>query len=159
MASERAAALADDLAAANADAIALAHACGDGDWAVVVPGEEWPVGVVLHHVAEGYAQSLRWIRAMACGEGVPETAEEIDRANAAHAARALGATVDETVALLQSQGVQLEAALRGLTDEELDRTAPFGPAAGRFFATADLAPVTARHAREHVAHARAAMAG
>jgi DinB family protein len=159
MANERAVALADAFAAANGEAVGFARRCSDGDWAVRVPGEEWTVGVVLHHVAEGHAQGTRWIRAMASGEGVPETAEEIDRANAAHAAAAATATPAETVALLEEYGARLEAALRDLTDEELDRRAPFGPAGGQSFATADLAPVMARHAREHVAHARAAASG
>lgn len=148
MASERAAALADEFAAANEDAVAFSRTCSKEDWSVVVPGEEWTVGVVLHHVAEAHAQGLRWISSMACGDGVPATAEEIDRVNAAHAARASEATPGETVALLEEEGARLEAALRGLTDAELDRPAPFGPAGGRVFPTADLAAVMARHVRE-----------
>ena len=57
-----------------------------------VPGEDWPVGVVLHHIAEGHGQASRWLQAMSSGEGVPETAEDIDRANAAHAVRAESVT-------------------------------------------------------------------
>ena len=63
----------------------------------------------------------------------------------------------ETVALLEVNGVVLAEALRGLSDEELDRTAPFGPAGGRRLPTVDLAAVAARHTREHLAHARGAV--
>jgi hypothetical protein len=47
-----------------------------------VPGEEWTVGVTLHHIAETYENSRRWVEAMARGDGVSETADMIDRASA-----------------------------------------------------------------------------
>ena len=159
MASERAAALADDFAAANAEAVSFARACPTEAWRRTVPGEGWTVGVTVHHIAESLEQSCRWVAAMARGEGVADTADMIDRANAAHAARAGSATPTETVALLEDSGALLEAVLRGCSDEELDRRAPFGPAGGAVFPTADLAAVPARHTREHLAHARAAAAG
>ena len=158
MVSERAAALADDFAAANAEAAAFARSCPTEAWARPVPGEEWTVGVTLHHIAESYAQSRRWVAAMAGGEGVTETADMIDQANAAHAERAGSATPAETVALLEESGALLEAELRACSADELDRRAPFGPAGGMMFPTADLAAVPARHTREHLAHARAAAA-
>jgi hypothetical protein len=159
MASERAAGLADDFAAANAEALAFARSCREEAWARPVPGEGWPVGVVLHHIAEGHQNVVRWLEGMARGDGVTDTAEEIDRANAAHAARAGSVSATETAALLGANGARLEALLRAFSDEELDRSAPFGPAGGRPFPTVDLAAVAAQHTREHLAHARAAAAG
>ncbi len=159
MANERAVALADDFAAANAEAVTFARTCSAEAWVLPVPGEDWTVGVVIHHIAESHDSGARWLAGMARGEGVPDTAEEIDRANAAHALRAASATPAETVALLMDGGTRLEALLRALSDEELDRSAPFGPAGGRAFPTIDLAAVPARHTREHLAHARAAAAG
>jgi hypothetical protein len=159
MVSERAATMADDFATANGEAVAFARTCNADAWKVSVPGEEWTVGVVLHHIAESYGTSAHWLAGMACGEGVPETAEEIDRANAVHAVEAASATPAATVALLMEGGARLEALLRALSDEELDRSAPFGPAGGRAFPTVDLAAVPAQHTREHLDHARAAAAG
>jgi hypothetical protein len=156
MASERAAALADEFAAANAEAVAFAQSCPADRWARTVPGEGWTVGVVMHHIAESHENSRRWVEEMARGHGVPESADMIDEANAAHAVRAAAATPAETATLLEDAGAALEAVLRGCSDEELDRTAPFGPAGGRMFPTAELAAVPARHTREHLAHARAA---
>ena len=153
MGSERAAALAEDFAAANADALSFARSCRAEEWAVTVPGEGWSVGVVLHHIAESHADGVRWLRGMACGAGVAESAEDIDRANVAHAVRAEAVGPDQTVALLEANGALMEATLRGLGDEELARRAPFGPAGGRELATEDLAVVPARHTREHLAHA------
>ena len=158
MAGERAKELADDFAAANEDALAFARRCTEREWTLSVPGEGWSVGVLLHHIAEGHAHGTRWLQGMARGEGVAETAEDIDRVNAAHAVRAEAVGPAETMALLEVNGDLLEEALRGLSDEDLDRTAPFGPAGGRQLPTGDLAVVGARHTREHLAHARDAVA-
>lgn len=159
MTSERSRVFADDFAVANADCLDFVRSCSEDQWQLAVPGEGWSVGVVLHHVAEGHEHGLRWLESMARGTGVADSAEEIDRANAAHAVRAEDVGPDETLALLESNGAALEAALRALTDEELDRCAPFGPAGGRELPTSDLAPVAARHAREHLAHAQVAVTG
>lgn len=149
--------LADELAAVNAQVLAFARGCSAADWVVVVPGEGWSVGVVLHHVAEGYALNGRWLESMAGGSPVDDTAEGIDAANAEHAWRAAAAGRDETVALLEENGARLEALLRALSDEQLDATAPFGPAGGRTLPAVQLAAVAARHPGEHLAHARAAL--
>jgi hypothetical protein len=157
MASERADEIADDFAAANAEALAFVRSCSEEQWQHTVPGEGWTVGVVLHHIAEGHGHGLRWLESMARGDGVTDSAAEIDRTNAAHAARAEGATPAETLVLLESNAAELEAALRALSDDELDRCAPFGPAGGRELPTVDFAMVAARHTREHLAHARGAV--
>jgi hypothetical protein len=139
--------------------LAFVRSCSEEQWLRTVPDEGWTVGVVLHHVAEGHQQGLRWLDSMARGDGVADTAEDIDRANSAHAVRAEGVGPAETLVLLESNGAALETALRALTDEELGRCAPFGPAGGRELPTVELAVVAARHAREHLAHARAAVNG
>jgi hypothetical protein len=158
MASERAVALADDLAAANAEVMAFVRGCTDAEWKTAVPEEGWPVGVVLHHIAVGHGHGVRWLRDMAGGQGVTESAEDIDRENADHAVRMEAVGPDETLALLEQNGAQLEATLRALSDEDLVRTAPFGPAGGRVMPVEALAAVGARHAREHLGHARSAVA-
>jgi uncharacterized damage-inducible protein DinB len=158
MPSERAVALADEFAAANAEAMDFVRRCSDGGWKTTVPAEGWSVGVVLHHIAVGHGHGVRWLRDMAGGEGVTDTAEDIDRENALHAVRMEGVGKDETLALLEQNGAQLESALRALRDEELERTAPFGPAGGRVMPVEALAAVGARHTLEHLGHARNAVA-
>ncbi len=158
MASERSGALADDFAWANAEAVAFARSCSEDAWMRPVPGEGWTVGVVLHHIAESHGNTRRWVEEMAQGDGVTDTADTIDEANAAHAVRAASVTPTETVSLLEDNGARLAATLRALSDEELDRSAVFGPAGGRAFPTFELASVPARHTREHLSHARSAAA-
>ena len=157
MPSERAAALADEFAAANDAAIAFAESCSESQWRTVVPGEEWTVGVVLHHVAGGPRPGARWLRFMTAGEGVADTGDDIDRHNVTHAEQWSDVSVADTVALLRDNGQRTEALLRALTDEELDRTAPFGPAGGQLFPVAQLAVVASRHPRGHLAHAQEAL--
>jgi hypothetical protein len=157
MASKRGTVLADAFAAANDEAVTFARSCTDEQWAIVVPGEEWTVGVVLHHIGEGNTNVLRWLDAMASGQAVTDTAEIIDERNVEHAGRTAAVGREETADLLTATGTHLEARLRSLSDEELDRTAPFGPAGGRSMPTEALAEVTARHVRGHLEHARAAV--
>ena len=156
--SDRAQALANDFALANEEALTFARSCTDEQWALTVPGEGWTVGVVLHHIAESHAQTLRWLGDMTSGRGVSDTAAGIDEVNAAHAERARSVDQAKTAALLQVNGTRLEAALRGLNDVELDQNSAFGPAGGRPLPTEQLAAVAARHTREHLSHAQGAVA-
>jgi hypothetical protein len=158
MPSERAASLADEFVAANDAVIAFARSCSEEQWKTVVPGEGWTVGVVLHHIAEGHAQGVRWLTAMAAGDGVTDTGDDIDRHNVTHAEKWADVSVADTVALLEENGELMERCLRQLSDEELDRTAPFGPAGGQPLLVVQLAAVSSGHSRGHLSHAREAIA-
>lgn len=158
MASERANELADDFAAANEEVIEFAQSRTPAQWQTEVPGESWTVGVVLHHIAEGHANGLRWLTAMVAGDAVTDTQLDIDDRNVDHAERSADVTTADTVDLLRSNGALLEDALRSLSDEDLARTAAFGPADGRALPVEQLALVTAGHARGHLQHARDALA-
>ncbi|HEY1653093.1 MAG TPA: maleylpyruvate isomerase N-terminal domain-containing protein [Acidimicrobiales bacterium] len=96
--------MADDFVQANEEALALARSCTDEQWVRTVGGEGWTVGVVLHHIAEGHANTLRWLGDMASGRGVSDTADEIDRVNAAHAVQSESARQAETAELLLGNG-------------------------------------------------------
>jgi hypothetical protein len=152
----------DELAAAvlaAADEVTgFARGLRPGEWEAVVPGEEWPVGVLVHHVAEGFYLCRGWVASLAAGRPVADTAEQIDADNAAHAQRVEGVGVDEAVAEVERAAAALAGLLRTLDDEALERTAPFGPAGGRPSSAGRMAEVGAAHARDHLAHARAALA-
>jgi hypothetical protein len=148
--------LADDFSATNAEVIAFAESCSEDQWWTVVPGEDWTVGVVLHHIAEGHAQGLRWLSTMARGEAVTDSSDDIHGRNVEHASRCSDISIADTVTLLRENGAAMEAALRQLTDEELTTMAPFGPADGRPLPVGEMAAVAARHPRGHLDHAREA---
>lgn len=130
--------------------------CDDQQWAATVPGEEWPVGVVLHHIAEGFGLGQSWVLALSRGQAITMTGEDIDETNAAHAA-ACTADKDETAADLRRASAELVATLQSLDDGAWASTAPFGPAGGREVAVADMAAICIGHARGHLESARAAL--
>jgi hypothetical protein len=159
--SERAEALASQFEAAYNELIAAIEACTDSQWHTRCPDEERSVGVVAHHVAGALRAAAGWVRTVVAGQPLPPlTAEYIDQLNAQHAERHSGHSRDETVALLRQNGQEAAALVRGLSDDELDRTgsAPlFGPT-----------PVTAAnivkgtliaHTKQHLRSIRAALQG
>jgi hypothetical protein len=157
MPEETSAELADDFAAANAEVIAFARSCTPTQWLTPVPGEEWTVGVVIHHIAEGHAQGVRWSTAMVRGDPVVDTVHDIDQRNVDHAERERTCTVARTIALLEENGAQAESVLRSLSADDLVQTAPFGPAGGQVLPAGAFAAVFAGHARGHLAHAQDAV--
>ena len=104
MPSERGAALADDFAAANADAIAFARSCNGRTSGLC------PCRVKSGPSASSSTTSRKGTGRAALaagderGQGVTDTAEDIDRANAAHAAAAGSVGPAETIALLTERG-------------------------------------------------------
>jgi hypothetical protein len=149
---------ADALEAANAELIALAESCSAEQWSTLVPGENWPVSVLVHHCALGHDVSTSWLRQMVEAGTVPGTPEELDTTNAQHAAEFADVGVAETVELLRRTGASAAAYLRTLTDEELGREAVFGPAGGGTFTVDRFAGVLSRHPLTHLGHARQALA-
>ncbi len=55
---------------------------------------------------------------------MPDSADDIDRAIVAQAARAVGVTPAETVTLLEANGARLIETLSALRDEDLDCSTP-----------------------------------
>lgn len=149
-------AIARDFEEANADAIAFAEGCTAAQWSAMVAGEDWPVGVVLHHIATGHVQMLGWLGLARGGEEIGKTAAEIDADNARHAIDFAGVIPGETVRELRRNGAALASCIRSLDAGELAGSVSFGPAEGREVTTEALASVSARHCRAHLADAREA---
>jgi hypothetical protein len=155
----RAAALADRLEQGARALAALAASLSDDEWRSAVPGDGRSVGVVVHHVANVYPIEVELAYSIA--RGVPirgVTMATVDEINAAHAADYATVTRDVAVALLLRNSSAAAAAIRALTDSELDRAAPASLYAD--------APVTCqfvledhavRHSYHHLARIRAAL--
>jgi hypothetical protein len=120
---ERAEALAGKFEAENNELIATVEAASDEQWAAVTSDEGWSVGVVAHHVGGGHPLIAGLVGALASGADLPAlTAEQLDQANAQHAQDSANCTKDETLEMLRSGGSAAAAAVRGLSDEQLDIT-------------------------------------
>jgi hypothetical protein len=117
------------------------------------------VGVIVHHVASVYPIEVDLARTIASGKAVTEvTWEVVGALNAKHASDQKGVTKAATLELLRQNSQEAGAAVRELTDEQLDRAAPFSLSYG--------APVTAqfviedhalRHSWHHLARIRKAL--
>jgi hypothetical protein len=117
------------------------------------------VGVIVHHVASMYPIEIDVAKAVAAGKTITDlTWEVVAEINAKHARENAGVTKAAALELLRRNSREAAAAVRALTDEELDRTAPFSLSFG--------APMTAqfviedhalRHSWHHLARIRKAL--
>jgi hypothetical protein len=149
--------IAAEFDAANDEAVAFVESCSDDQWATVVSGEDWPVGVVMHHIAAGHQQMIDWLGHVRRGEEIAKTAAEIDADNARHAEDFADVTRADTVEALRRHGAALARCIREFGPEELARSVAFGPGHGMAVTAEQLAPVAARHCLGHLAGARSAL--
>lgn len=155
----RANALADRLEAGAQGLIALASGLTDAQWKTSIPKDGRPVGVVVHHVASVYPIEIQLAHVLASGkpvEGV--TMDDVHKMNAGHHADHTGVTKEQAIAALRKNSAEAAAAIRALSDAELDNAAPASLYAG--------APITCqfmledhavRHSYHHTAKIKAAL--
>lgn len=103
----------------------LAGRLSDAQWRTPVPGDGRMIGVIVHHVASVYPIEIQLAQSVAAGKAVTGvTMNDIHAMNAKHAAENAGVTRDAAVTLLRQNSKAAAAAIRALSDEELDRAAP-----------------------------------
>jgi hypothetical protein len=83
--SERAAELASQFEQANRDFIEEVERLTDDQCQALVPGENWLVGVVAHHVVDSFGLITGWIENLARGEEAVYDHDAVDAHNAQHA--------------------------------------------------------------------------
>lgn len=160
--SSRAEALATRIEAGAAGLAAFAGGLSQVEWQTPVPGagrDGRPVGVIVHHVASVYPIEIDLALTIASGKAVSGvTWEAVAEMNARHASDNAGVTKAAAFELLRQNSRQAAAAVRALTDDQLDQAAPFSLSFD--------APVTAqfviedhalRHSWHHLARIRAAL--
>jgi hypothetical protein len=81
--------------------------------------ENRPVGTVAHHVAVALPRQLRYLRAIVSAEEVPAPAPTF---NAEHAAANPEPDQAETTALLRRNASEVGQVIRGLSEEDLERS-------------------------------------
>jgi len=159
--SDRANALARRLEEGADALIALASGLSETEWNARIPRDGRKIGVVVHHVAFMYPLEIQLAQVMAKGEPVVGiTSATIDEINARHAKDQDSVTKAEAIEAVRRNSAAAAAAIRALSDEELDR-------ASTLSLNAD-APLTAqfmledhavRHSYHHAAKIRAALQG
>ena len=138
---------------------ALASSLTEFEWQSRLPKDGRKIGVVIHHVASVYPVEIQLAEAVAKGEPVEGlTFAVIDKMNADHAKNFDGITKEQTIQLLKENSAAAAAAIRALTDAELDQAVPVSLYANAIltcqFVLEDHA---VRHSYHHLGRIRAAL--
>jgi DinB superfamily len=158
-AGSRANALAARLEQGAAALEAMTRALTNEEWQTRIPGDGRTVGVVVHHVATMYPLEIQLAQALAAGKPIAGvTWDVVNELNAAHARDNSGVTAEAAVDLLLRNSTAAAAAIRALTDAELDRAATVSlnddaPLTCQFF----LEDHAVRHSYHHLARIRTAL--
>jgi len=145
---------------AGAKALAtFAASLTEAEWQTRLPKDGRKIGVVVHHVASMYPLEMQLARLVAAGQPVEATWDAVAAINRDHARENDAVGKEAALALLAANSAAAAAAIRGLSDEELDRAAPIAlnshaPLTCQFF----LEDHPVRHSYHHLAGIRAALA-
>jgi len=157
--SHRANALAERLEQGARALAALASTLTDEQWHTPIPHDGRTVGVVVHHVGTMYPIEIELAQLLAAGkpiEGV--TWDVVADINARHAQEHAAVTRQEALDRLQRNSDAAAAAIRALSDEQLERAAGISlnadaPLTCQFM----LEDHAVRHSYHHLAKIRAAL--
>jgi hypothetical protein len=127
--------------------------CPDAKWGAVCGDEGWTVAATAHHVGAQLPLEKEYLIAAAEGSAMPSyTWDEIHARNARHAQEFTASTRDEALRVIRDNGYPMADWVRGLSDEQLDRTSKFPLADGAEVSTQQLIQggVLIDHARAHL---------
>ncbi len=123
--SQRTNALADRLEQGARALATFASALTDAEWHTRLPKDGRKVGVVVHHVATMYPLEIQLAQTLAGGQPVAGvTWDIVHEMNAAHAKEHDGVTKEAALDLLRRNSTAAAAAIRALSDGQLDQAAP-----------------------------------
>ena len=157
--SQRANALADRLEQGAAALAALASSLTDAQWQARVPKDGRKVGVTVHHVASMYPLEIQLAQTLAGGKPVAGvTWDAVHEINAGHAKEHDAVTKEAALDLLRRNSAAAAAAIRALSDGQLDQAAPISlnsdaPLTCQFW----LEDHPVRHSYHHLARIRGAL--
>jgi hypothetical protein len=138
---------------------AFASTLTDAEWHTRVPKDGRKVGVVVHHVATMYPLEIQLAQLLGAGKPVAGvTWDVVHEINAEHAAEYDAVTKEAALDLLRRNSTAAAAAIRALSDEELDRAASVSlnsdaPLSCQFM----LEDHAVRHSYHHLDRIRAAL--
>jgi hypothetical protein len=155
----RSEALAARLEAGAKSLAALATGLSEKEWQTPLPHDGRKIGVVVHHVASVYPVEIHLASLLAAGQPITAvTWDAIDTMNRDHAKEHERVTKEAALALLATNSAAAAAAIRALSDRELDSAAAVSlnadaPLTCQFF----LEDHAVRHSYHHLAKIRAAL--
>jgi DinB superfamily len=123
-------ALAKQFEAKARDAMVTLERLSDADWKKVTAAEKWSVGVTAHHIAGVFERLANVVKTIAAGRALDGfSLDRIDEMNAQHAKDYANCTRAETIELHKRGVAAALATIRGMSDEELARSASLAPGA------------------------------
>jgi len=156
--SKRSQVLAERLEKGAKDLETLAATLNASEWqARVKDGRK--VGVLVHHVANMYPLEIQLAQGLSMGKPIAGVSwDDVHGMNAAHAKEFDGITKDEAIALLRKNSAAAAAAIRALSDADLDNGSTISlnsdaPLSCQFF----LEDHAVRHSYHHTAAIKKAL--
>lgn len=102
----------------------LASTLTDAEWETRVPKDGRKVGVIVHHVASVYPIEIQLAQTLAAGKPVlGVTMDDVHAMNAGHAKDNDAVSKQAALELLRRNSADAAAAIRALSDDQLDGTA------------------------------------
>jgi hypothetical protein len=159
LSSERAEALAERLEKGVRDLAIFAATLTPQEWSARLPHDGRKVGVVVHHVASVYPVEIQLAQAMAAGTVITGvTAADINKMNASHAQQFDLVSQEDALDLLRINSAAAAAAIRKLSDEDLDSAVPVSLYSDAILTCQFMLEDHAvRHSSHHLAGIRAAL--
>jgi hypothetical protein len=157
--SQRTDALADRLEQGARALATFASGLTDAEWQARIPHDGRKVGVVVHHVATMYPLEIQLAQTLAGGQPVAGvTWDAVHEMNAGHAKEHDAVTKEAALDLLRRNSAAAAAAIRALSDEQLDQAATvslnaYAPLTCQFM----LEDHAVRHSYHHLARIREAL--
>ncbi|MGH7325893.1 MAG: DinB family protein [Candidatus Rokuibacteriota bacterium] len=117
-------ALAKQFEAKAQEAAAILEKLSEADWTKVTAAEKWTVGVTAHHLASVLEPIAGIVTAIVSGQSLGNfTGAMVDEMNAKHAKEHAHCTKAETIALQRKGAAAAAAVVRGLSDDQLGKSA------------------------------------
>jgi DinB superfamily len=140
------------------EATSVMEKLSDAEWKKVTTAEKWPVGVVAHHMANSHEGIAGIIKTVASGQKMPPfSLDTLHEMNAKHAKEHANCTKAETVALHKKNAAAAAAAVRGLDDAGLTKTASVLTGMPPMNVEQIVDRILIHHMDEHVGSIRAAV--
>ena len=156
--SERAEALAAQFELLSNELMAEIDQYSDDQWRLSCKDEGWSVAVTAHHIAVGNSRIARGVRIIASGQPFPLlTGEQVDKLNEQHARQHGDSTKEETLDLLRRDVPSAVSLVRGLSDEQLGRSATVFATAPPLTTEQFIQRILIGHAVGHLESMRAAL--
>ena len=107
----------------GANALAsTAAGLNDAEWNTRLPHDGRTLGVIVHHVASMYPLEIQLAQSIVAGKAIEGvTTADVDAINAKHAIEFKGVKKAEALDLLRKNSAAAAAAIRALSDADLDR--------------------------------------